>query len=499
MTRRQQVQLVVVTVVGLLTLTVLLLFAFRVDYAELYVNMVASDAGEVKSLLDSKGVPTRIINQPDGKFTIQVPSSQVPALQAEMAGLIKQSVNILSVLSDTSVFTSEAERNYRVQYGTEGKLVTAYKTINGVRDADVTLNINRTPQTYGAPRSESSASIILTLEDGFTPDDEAVRGWVNLAARAVPNLPIENIALLDQNGYPLYDPNSPATTITATNKLVELESILARNFRRQLTEELGFVWGYNNVRVLVNVQLNNDSSLETKREYLPADPENPTSGFLISSESAWGNTGSEYIGGIPGTTADVPNVGSWNQQGAGEAGSYWYELENYDYSESYQEIALGPGSTRSISASVVVNSRVVPTTPEDILSYISLVRTFLGKNAEVAVVGIPFVDFSDPAAAEAAARRTLLLNVTYASLAVVALLAILIFLWRYLAARRRRLAEEDVEMMRMLATQQQVHLPDSQPSIQDKQRLQIMDELNRLALNRPEEFAKLVIAWMEEG
>jgi len=321
---------------------------------------------------------------------------------------------------------------------------------------------------------------------------------INLAACSVPNLAIEDITLVDQTGQELYEPENPLS-LNSTTKIHELEEAVAMAMRRRLTADLGKVFGFNNVIVLVSVQFNNDSITETARSFVPIDPENPTQGVIISHESGGATSGSESLGAIPGSTANVPNVAAQVQDMAGDGGTYWFEIANYDYSEVLRETISRPGSSRAVSASVTVNSRNVPGDEESIRKYKEIIQAYLGREALVAVVAVDFYDDSDPVAEARAEQMTLYRNIAFAVALAVIVLALLIFAWRYMSARRRRLAEEEAEMSAQLALQQEVRLPDSQPSIQDKQRLQIMDELNRLALNRPEEFAKLVIAWMEEG
>lgn len=492
--------MLVIGLVGLITLAVLLTFAFRIDYAPLYGDQSAEAAGEMKAYLEGRGIPVRVVPQPDGRYTIQVPQSQVPSLQLDVstAGYLKKDPDVLSVLANSNLFMSESERRLWVNEGVAGKLTTSYKSLDGVADAIVNLNIETTPQTYGARKGRSSAMIILMLKPGYYPSEASIRGMINMAACSVPNLAPEDITLVDQTGQELYEPENPLS-LNSTVKLHDLEEVVANNIRRRLTADLGKVFGFNNFIVLVSVQFNTESTTETSRSFIPIDPEDPTAGVIISQETGGAVGGSEVAGAIPGSTANVPNVAAQVQSLAGDGGTYWFDIVNYDYSEVLRETISQPGSSRAVAASVTVNSRFIPGDADSIKNYQTIIQGYLGREALVTVVAVDFFDDSDPVAVARAEQMTFYRNIAFASALAIIVVAVLIFTWRYLAARRKRLAEEEAEMAAQLALQQEVRLPDSQPSIQDKQRMQIVDELNRLALNKPEEFAKLVIAWMEEG
>lgn len=498
-TRQQKIQIIAICVMCLAVLVALLYFAFRVEYAPLYSNLESATAGEIRSYLDERGIPSEVNPQPDGElFTVYVPRAQVSSLMVDVSaqGLLGDSQNVLSALTENSgMFTTETERNYQIQAGLEGQLRMALRSITNVADATVTIILDRTPQTITKNAARSRAGIVLKMRQGTELNQNQVEGIIDLVAASVPNLDRQDITLLDQSGNAL---SADESIISGSSKVTDLENQIGLSFRRSLMRDLEQIYGMGNVVVAVNVTLDRQDIEERSVVYTPP-VEGESTGVPISYELERWHNGENGSGEVPGTTNNVPGAAAGTSVGEGVYSSYWRDIENLVLNETITTMKLGPGNIKSVVASVTINRRVHPDLNEDDMMTIrQIARGGLGTD-DIAVNTASFVPVYDEEAAARQAQQELFRTLALAAIAAICLIALLIFAWRYMAARRSRLEAEEEEMARQLVMQQEVHLPDHQVSVQDKQRMQVMEELNRLALNKPEEFAKLVMAWMEEG
>ena len=189
---------------ALILIGVLLFFMTRTNMVPLYSDLTPAETGSIKETLDSMGVPSEITN--DGT-TIKVPEDQVDTLLVELAAQgIPESGSI-----DYSFFSENAglgmtdnEFNVMKLDAMQTELANLIKTVDGIKDANVMITLPKEGVFVADQNEAASASIVITTNPGSNFSESQIKALYTLVSKSVPNLPTDNIVIMDQN-FNYYD------------------------------------------------------------------------------------------------------------------------------------------------------------------------------------------------------------------------------------------------------------------------------------------------------
>src|SRR5690606_22487973 len=121
---------------------------------------------------------------------------------------------------------------------------------------------------------------------GYKLDDKQIRALYHLVSKSVPNLPIDNIVIMDSNfeHFEYKDENSLDTTLSVYEYQRQIKQEIEKDITRQLQQMLGTWIGRDSV--LVSVTTDIDFTQENRQEDLvtPVDEEN-MEGLAVSLET----------------------------------------------------------------------------------------------------------------------------------------------------------------------------------------------------------------------
>ncbi|MFD1457200.1 flagellar basal-body MS-ring/collar protein FliF [Scopulibacillus daqui] len=198
LTKKQKLGLIILSSAIVLIIAIVSVLTSITHYAPLYSRLSSSEAGQIKETLDSKGIKYKLS---DNGTTISVPKDQVDNLKVELAadGIPQTGEIDYSVFSQNAGFgMTDKQFDVMEREAMETELSNLISQIKGVNSAKVMINMPKSSVWVSDKPQKSSASVVLQLEPGYQLNDEQVRGLYHLVSKSVPNLPADNVVIMDQ-------------------------------------------------------------------------------------------------------------------------------------------------------------------------------------------------------------------------------------------------------------------------------------------------------------
>ena len=516
-TRIQKTIFFGITGVLIILIAVITIFTTTDKYVPLYSNLSIQEVGQITEELDNRKIPYEL---EDGGTTIKVPEEQSEQILVDLAGQgIPNSGNIdYSFFSEnTSWGITDNEFNMLKLDAMQTELANLIKSIEGIEDANVMITLPQESVFVSDSVEEASASIVIHTQFGHEFEGNQIESLYHLVSRAVPNLPEENIVIMNQF-FEYYDQQS---TNGSHDEFVNQQGIkreIERDLQKRLQQMLGVMVGMDSVVVSVTADI--DYTTENRVEELvePVDID-AMEGIPVSIETIHETfEGNQAEGGVVGTgEEDIANYPAAVQNQDGD-----YELVketvNYELNNIYREIAESPYKIRDLGIQVVVDSVIgreddevmllstaeqnaVEEGIQSILS--SMITTTIDKDygevepEEVAEkVSIVFQEFSGRHAVPTEVTPTIPMWVYIVGGALLlAIIALIILLVR----RKREDELEDEEIMdeRILDVDDEVEVPDITKQPKSETDIQ-KEQLEKMAKDNPEDFAKLIRSWLAD-
>ncbi|MEK3764985.1 flagellar basal-body MS-ring/collar protein FliF [Solibacillus sp. FSL K6-4121] len=487
-------------------------FSTRTTMAQLFPEMSQAEVGRITEVLASQGVKYEITN---GGTTIMVPENKVQDLQVSLAAQGYPDSGEI----DTSFFTSNAgfgmtdnEFNVIKQATIETDLANLVRKFEGVKDASVMISLPEEGVFLKDAKGEAQAAIVLNTAPGHKFSDDQIKGLFNLISMSIPNLPKENITIMNQYSeyYDLASAESGGNGISTVTGQMEVKKTIERDLQRQVQQMLGTLIGPENV--VVNVSADIDFKKENREENLvqPVDEENMT-GIEISAQritetysggAGPGAEGSTEAGGVTDNFVDYA-------EGATGDGDYERveETINNDVNRIRREIQESPYKIRNLGIQVMVEppnavdefDQGVRTDIEQILS--TIVRTSIDQEAagnltdeEIANrIVVSVQQFQGNNSSDGQPESVIPWWVwVIGGILLVAIVLLIIYVIR---VRRRKQEEEELEIIE----QQQQLIPVEDISEEKETEATVRrKQLEKMAKEKPEDFAKLLRSWIAE-
>ncbi|MBS4203788.1 flagellar basal-body MS-ring/collar protein FliF [Lederbergia citrea] len=488
-------------------------FTTKTTLVPLYTNLKPSETGSIKESLDAKGIKSEIA---DGGTTIKVPEENVETLMVELAAEgIPKSGNIdYSFFSKNASFgMTDNEFNVLKLDATQTELAELMKSVEGINSAKVMINLPEKGVFLSDANEAASASIILQTKAGHEFNEKQIKSLYHLVSKSIPNLPVENIVIRNQF-LEYFDLNNDQYAENGYTQQMQIKNRIERDIQRQVQNMLGTLMGFN--KVVTSVTADIDFTQENREENLvaPVDEENMR-GLAISAhritETFTGNADQAAGGGIPQGSDPADSGGNQYLEGDGENGDYekTEETINNEINRIHKEIVESPYKIRDLGIQVMVE----PPNPEDVNSFpenrkedirqllSTIVRTSIHKDAGIDIsddaiqnkVVISVQPFNGKVEMEDVPSNRLPWWVYVAGGLLFAVIGILIFL--IIRGRRSVESEEDVLLDETIP--ESVEIPDVNEEVVTEAGMR-KKQLEKLAKEKPDEFAKLLRTWLSE-
>ncbi len=396
----------------------LVLWTHSPDYRVLYSNLSDQDGGQIIAALQQANVPYKFS---EGGGAIMIPSDQVNEMRLRLAsqGLPKSGSVGMELMDNEKFGISQFAEQINYQRALEGELERTIQSVSVVRQARVHLAIPK-PTVFVREREQPTASVLVNLYPGRTLDEGQVSAITHMVASSVPQLPVKNVTIVDQDGNLLTQPSSSNGLDASQLKYVQQ---VEHNTQRRIDAILAPLFGAGNAHSQVSADIDFSQAEQTAETYGPNG--NPQAAAIRSQQTSSDTQLSQGgASGVPGALSNTPpqpaSAPVTVASGAAAASSVTTTpiserkdaTTNYELDKHVSHVEQSMGGVKRLSAAVVINyQRVVdakghatmkPLTPELRAQVEQLVKDAMGYDAKrgdsVNVVNSEFSTEVDPLA-----------------------------------------------------------------------------------------------------
>lgn len=335
------------------------------DFRVLYANMSERDGGAVIEALQQQNIPYKFSEG----GTLMVPSDKVHEVRLNMAsqGLPKGGTVGFELMENQKFGTSQFLEQINYQRALEGELSRSVQTMASVANARVHLAIPK-PTVFVKEKQKPSASVVLALNAGRSLDEGQVNAIVHLISSSVPDLPAQNVTVVDQSGTLLSAARSGTGQMLDATQLKYVRQV-ETDYVKRIEDILSPITGIQNIRAQVTASLDFAVSEQTSESYKPNQP--PNEGAVRSLQSSEILDGIKTAGGVPGALSNQPPVPATaplvtpaNAVPAANGGtstnnSHKEMTTNYEVDRTIQHTKMPTGNIKRIAVAVVLNNRSV--------------------------------------------------------------------------------------------------------------------------------------------
>jgi flagellar M-ring protein FliF len=460
--------------------------------------------------------------------------------------LIPSGINPWEIFDRERWTLTDMERNVNLQRALTRMITDHIRAIEGVDNVNVSI-VWPERELFLSDQNPVTASVILTPTPGsdISTNRSKIEGIQKLLEKAIEGLLPDNIAIADNSGMLLND----FTNRLASDRLdlIERETKIVRKleieYRASILSAIQRVFSPDRVRDL-NIKIDMDMSKRTvnTKESFPVTIKPQTPGLayddsilrdsLVVSESKGETTWSGTGFNPEGPAGVEPNVAPAFR----DMRNLWGEMSqttvtsNYEINQHLIEEERSPQIDR-VTVSVNIDGKwernfdakgkpvilpngsierlYTPVPPEDLRAAESLIRYAIGYNSargdQVTVQNIPIDRTAEFKAEDEAYFRQKQIQTTI--IVFISGLILLLFgfiMFRTIARemeRRRRLAEEErarrEQMMRESAmADAESEGMDVSISLEERTRMELMENAINLAKEHPEDAAQLIRTWL---
>ncbi|MBK7461695.1 MAG: flagellar M-ring protein FliF [Betaproteobacteria bacterium] len=300
----QQKMIFLVGVAALIAVVVgSILWSRQPDWKVLFSNLNEKDGGAIVAILEAQNTPHRYS---DGG-SLMVPAERVHEVRLKLAsqGLPRGGMVGFELMENQKFGTSQFAEQVNYQRGLEGELARTIQSIGAVQAARVHLAIPK-PSVFVREEQKPTASVMLNLYPGRTLDSGQIAGIGHLVSSSVPQLPMANVAIIDQNGALLSQLKSKLSDAGLDPAQLKYVRETENGVITRIEEILKPMLGAGNFKVQVAADIDFSQSEQTAESYRPnSTPETTSIRSQQNNETANIN---QVIGGVPGALTNQPPV-----------------------------------------------------------------------------------------------------------------------------------------------------------------------------------------------
>jgi len=369
------------------------------DYRVLYANVSDRDGGAIVAALQQMNVQYRFA---EGGGAIMVPATKVHEARLKLAGqgLPKTAAPGFELMENARLGTSQFLEQVNYQRGLEGELARSIQALAAVSGARVHLALAK-PSVFVREQQKPRASVLLNMHPGRSLNAMQVEAIVHLVSSSVPDMPVANVTVVDQNGSLLSGKGDQAAGALDSTQLKYVQE-LEQNHARRIEAILLPITGPANVRAQVTADVDFSLVEHAEERFKPNQGANAEAVVRSQQITESQNTGNLQNGGVPGALTNQPPAAAAAPVAAPAqpqpatapppASAQKHSALNYEVDRTIRHVRSPVGSIRRISVAVVVNHRQVtdadgktvstPRSDEEMQQINRLVREAIGYSEQ---------------------------------------------------------------------------------------------------------------------
>lgn len=334
------------------------------DYRVLYANLSEQEGGAIIDALQKMNVPYQFS---ESGGSILIPVNQVHEVRLRLAGqgLPKGNLSGFEILENQKFGSSQFLEQVNYQRALEGELARSIQSLSAVQGARVHLAIAR-PSVFARERQQPSVSVLLNLHHGRMLNPEQVSAIVHLVSSSIPDLPVKNVTVVDQQGNLLSGQKENQMETGLDPGQLKYVQDMEQNFVRRIEAILTPVTGQDNVHAQVTADVDFSRIERSEETYRPNN--NPAESAAVRSQQQSESVSiSQPEGGVPGALsnrppapAQAPVESKESQEETAQTTPTDTRKEsttNYEVDKTISHIRQPTGQINRLSAAVVINYR----------------------------------------------------------------------------------------------------------------------------------------------
>lgn len=327
------------------------------SYVTMMTNLDQANLQTIIPILEAEGIPFTV-GANNATLLVDRDSIQKATNVLAKNGLPSKPVSGYGHLNNSSspYMTKSTEEQISRQI-LEENLESSILQLDNVEKAQVRLAVAKNSQ-FLRDVEPSSASVVLTIKRGKSLNRAQINGIVKMISFSIPNLPEENVIILDHTGRALSKGSDSILGNTGTSS--EHKSLIEEQLRQKIIEVVAPIVGLDQVRVNVEASVNFDKVENTKEE--------PVTSSVILSQQTEKSYDKDLAGGggVVGAVSNQPPEHasfeeSPNGDPAGKAQdsgvSHIKETTNYSVGKSITHTVKSAGEIQKVNVAILFDSR----------------------------------------------------------------------------------------------------------------------------------------------
>lgn len=333
--RNTKVTIISVSIGVIIAFAILIFVVTRTSYEVLVTCENATQASEVKDLLDSNEIAYQIS---DNGLVFSVDRNKISE-----ANILLGSNNILSddysldSVLDSSLSTTEADKQKKYTAMKESKLRRDLENMSFIESASVNMYFPENDGTLIQNNKEASVQITLKLS-GECSEEQAI-ALARAAKTVVGNETTDKIVIIDTDGHMIFSGGEDGSVAGIATSQLSLKQNFENDIKAAVKNVILGTNEFDYVEVSPSLTVDFSSSEVTKTTYTPADGQ--TQG-LLSHESNYESENEGGGGYVPGTDSNVEQTYVYQNGGGSSSTVTQYEKDYLPNSETkYSQIPAG--------------------------------------------------------------------------------------------------------------------------------------------------------------
>ena len=328
-------------------------------YRPIFPGMTDADRQVASEALKEGGFSPRV-NRSSGQLEVDAANYHEARIYLASKGLPSEGAasGFEALSGSASITTSQFMEQANYAAAVEQELAKSIIRISSIKHARVHLALPK-QSVFVRDRTPPKASVVVTRFAGRNIDRDQVNAIINLVAASIPYLNATDVVVVDSLGNLLSD-ETRESPLGLTSAQLAHKQRFESTYRNRIYELLGPIYGENNVRAQVDVDLDFTEVESTFETYDPNSTGEKTRSEVLSLD----RTATADAEGVPGATTNQPPAESeFELDGTATAESFSNVGEtvssrttrNYELDRIVRTVKDANGKILRVSVAVAVN------------------------------------------------------------------------------------------------------------------------------------------------
>lgn len=360
-------------------------------YSVLFRNVDPAISSQIINELEAQGVKYKLADE----GTILVPTSDVYRQRIAVAslGIMGDNKKGFEIYDTQDFGATENEQRVKFQRAIQGELSKTIESLEPIERASVYIAFPK-DSVFTERQVPPTASVVVKIKDGAKLNRRQIDGIKRIVAGSVPNLKLEDVKIVTQDGVALGDDE-----IALENELVAAQikyrSQFEDSYERKIIDMIGkFIGGKDKVTAKVSIEFDFSTKDSINEIY---DPNSVIRSEQNIEERREGKEPKD-VGGVPGAVSNIGPVQGLEDNKPTELYSKNVANTNYEISKQTIKVKDQYATIKRVTAAVVVDGKYefktledgsqaqtptyIPLNQNELNSIKSLVQQAIGYNAD---------------------------------------------------------------------------------------------------------------------